>query len=343
MFTSSTSTRVSFADQKLGLEASSGDGRSSDDSLDYSVIIPAYQGLNTIRDCLTSVLQALKGRHAEVVVVESSGDGTAELIRREFPDVRVLAQVERSSAGKARNQGAEAARGKTLFFVDQDCVVPENWIDLMEEHLDKPGVGAVGGSVGIRNPNNLSGCGVYFLEFLYHFPSRRAPERNSNFLLGCNLACRASVFQAVRFPARTLAEDVLFSHAVREAGWDTVYDPRVQVRHWNREGWGEFFRYNGRMGRAAAQCQRKLQASFSKPVLRFPLLIFLAPLVILPKIALGLLSEWQYLVRYLALFPACLVGNCCWCMAFYRELVRPSVDDGQMSDEPVLSCIQDCL
>jgi cellulose synthase/poly-beta-1,6-N-acetylglucosamine synthase-like glycosyltransferase len=225
---------VSFADQKLGVEKASNDGRSSDDSLDYSVIIPAYQGLNTIGDCLVSVLQALKGRLAEVVVVESSGDGTAELIRREFPDVRVLAQAERSSAGKARNQGAEAARGKTLFFVDQDCVVPENWIDLLVEHLGEPGVGAVGGSVGIRNLNNLSGCGVYFLEFLYHFPSRRAPERNSNFLLGCNLACRASVFEAVRFPARTLAEDVLFSHAVRVAGWDTVYDPRVQVRHWKR-------------------------------------------------------------------------------------------------------------
>lgn len=334
---------MSFAEQKLGVEKASNDGRSSDDSLDYSVIIPAYQGLKTIGDCLASVLQALKGRLAEVVVVESSGDGTAELIRREFPDVRVLAQAERSSAGKARNQGAEAARGKTLFFVDQDCVVPENWIDLMEEHLGEPGVGAVGGSVGIRNLNNLSGCGVYFLEFLYHFPSRRAPERNSNFLLGCNLACRASVFEAVRFPARTLAEDVLFSHAVRVAGWDTVYDPRVQVRHWNRQGWGEFFRYNGRMGRAAAQCQRKLQTSFSKPVLRFPLLVFLTPLWILPKIALGLLSQWQYLVRYLALLPACLVGNCCWCMAFYRELVRPSVDDGQMSDEPVASCSSECL
>jgi hypothetical protein len=97
------------------------------------------------------------------------------------------------------------------------------------------------------------------------------------------------------------------------------------------------------MGRSAAQCQRKLQTSFSKPVLRFPLLVFLTPLWVLPKIALGLLSQWQYLLCFLMLLPACLAGNWCWCMAFYRELVRPSVDDDQMSDEPVSSCSSECL
>ena len=65
---------------------------------DYSVIVPAYHGRETIADCLCSVLRAIEGRRGEVLVIESSGDGTAELVREQFPMIRVLALAERVSA-----------------------------------------------------------------------------------------------------------------------------------------------------------------------------------------------------------------------------------------------------
>lgn len=293
-------------------------------TLDFSIIIPAYRGKRTIPDCIRSIDHALRGRRAEIIVVESSADGTEAIVRRQFPNVRILLFASQVTAGQARNIGAKAAHGTFLFFVDQDCVVPEDWIDRLMTHLRDPAVGAAGGSIGIRNPRNLSGCCVYFLEFLHHFPSGRSATRTKRFLLGCNLACRASLFDRIEFPNRTLAEDVLFSHAIRESGLDVVYDPTICVSHWNREGWREFINYNGRMGRASAQYHRQLQPSSGKLVLRFPALIFVAPLVILPSIAMNLLGAWGYLARFLALAPACLIGNWFWCLEFYRELTCPT-------------------
>jgi GT2 family glycosyltransferase len=297
---------------------------SSDDTdlstVEVSVIIPAYHGRRTIPDCIQSVERALRGRRAEIIVVESSADGTDAIVRRQFPHVRILAPATQVTAGEARNLGARAARGTFLFFVDQDCTVPEDWIGRLMTHLQDSRVGAAGGAIGIRNLSNLSGCCVYFLEFLNHFPSGRSFTRSHQFLLGCNLACRASLFDRIRFPDRTLAEDVLFSHAIRQVGLDVVYDPTIVVSHWNREGWREFLSYNRRMGRASAQYHRYLQSPSARLVLRFPPLIFMAPLLILPHIARNLLGAWGYLARFLALSPACLVGNGVWCLAFYREL-----------------------
>lgn len=129
--------------------------------------------------------KAAKSWSHEIIVVESSGDGTVEALREHFPEVKVIASPVRLSAGRARNEGMRRARGKRLLCVDQDCVVPDDWIARLVALLDQPGTGAAGGSIAVANPHVLSGWCVYFLEFLHHFPSR-GPVRDDNFLIGAN-------------------------------------------------------------------------------------------------------------------------------------------------------------
>jgi GT2 family glycosyltransferase len=291
--------------------------------IDISVVIPAYGGARTIADCLESVERATRGRRREIIVVESSGDATSEIVSQRFPGVVLIRSEERLSAGAARNRGAAEARGQLIFYTDQDCVVPSDWIDRLERHLDDPSAGAAGGAVGIRNPSNLSGCAVYFLEFLNHFPGNGSPRRDENFLVGCNSMYRAEALRAVSFPDQTIGEDVLFSHELRRNGFGVVYDPRIEVRHQNREGWGEFFNYNRKMGRSAASYHEVLQRWWIAPFLRVPSLAFLAPVVILPSIALDLArSRWSYFFRFLLLSPMCLLGNLVWAGAFRRQVLE---------------------
>lgn len=287
----------------------------------FSVVIPAYLGSPTIEECLKSVKEALEGRDAEVIVVESSGDGTAEIVREGFPSVRLIESPVRLSAGAARNLGVSKAGGSIVYFVDQDCTVPRDWIDRLSEHFSDPRVGAVGGSIGIRNPSNLSGCAVYFLEFLTHFPNRRHWVRNSNFLIACNCGYRKAVFENGGFPGRTLAEDILFTHTAREKGFDIVYDPGVTVQHWNRRGWREFLNYNRKMGKAAAGYHMQIRKPLMRPFLNLPILSMVSPVVILPKILLNLIgAPAGYLLRFLLLLPVCLVGNIVWALNFQREV-----------------------
>jgi cellulose synthase/poly-beta-1,6-N-acetylglucosamine synthase-like glycosyltransferase len=163
---------------------------------------------------------------------------------------------------------------------------------------------------------------VYFLEFLKHFPRSGPPQRDRNFLVGCNSAFPARVLRDVGFPDQTLGEDVLLSHVVRSRNLGVVYDPGIEVLHQNREGWGEFINYNRKMGRSAANYHRVLRRWWVRPFLRMPILAFVAPIVILPSVAFSLArSRWSYLMRFLLLSPMCLVGNLVWASAFRRQVL----------------------
>ena len=84
-----------------------------------SVIIPAHNAGTFVAETLDSAL-AQTMRDFEVIVVDDgSADGTAEILARYGDRIR----VERQSAGgpsRARNRGAELARGEWLAFLDAD-------------------------------------------------------------------------------------------------------------------------------------------------------------------------------------------------------------------------------
>lgn len=307
------------------IQLASGNNSFTDGSgVQESIVVPAYRGRSTISECIESLLVASNGRRVEILVVESSQDGTVEWVRSQYPQVRVIASETQLSAGGARNRGVQESIGERIYFVDQDCVVPTDWMERLSERLEQEGVGIAGGAIGFRNWSNFSGSAVFFLEFLYHFPSRIGYSINRNFLLGCNLVCRREVFRSVQFPEQTLAEDVLFSSRVQQAGWKVVYDPGIVVLHWNRSGWGEFFRYNAKMGRASANAQHLMRPKGSEFIFKFPILIFFSPAKILPKIAYSLFGQWRYFFRFLLVSPMCLLGNWVWGWSFYRELRRQS-------------------
>lgn len=295
---------------------------STDGPPDISVIIPAYHGAATIAGCLASVVLATHGRRSEIIVVDSSGDGCGAIVREQFPQVTLILSPTRLSAGGARNAGVAKARGKFLFFVDQDCQVPVDWIAGLEKHFADPAVGGVGGSLGMLNPAARTGSAIYFLEFFRHLPNNSPPQRNPDFLLGCNCAYRADVLRAVSFPDQTLGEDVLVSHLVSQQGVDLVYDPSVEVLHTNRVGKREFLRYNMKMGSASADYQLRLRQPRSLPFLWFPALAFLVPFIMLPMIFVRVLRcRRPYLKSFLLLLPVCFVGNLVWAAAFRRRVL----------------------
>ncbi|MBB01756.1 MAG: glycosyl transferase [Planctomyces sp.] len=85
----------------------------------FSVIIPTYNRKHTIGATLESVARQTFRDFETLVVDDGSSDGTAELVRKQFPWVQVIHQ-ENAGPGAARNRGADIARSKYLAFLDSD-------------------------------------------------------------------------------------------------------------------------------------------------------------------------------------------------------------------------------
>ena len=84
-----------------------------------SVVVPAFNAAETIVPALRSVLAQTRPADEVIVVDDGSQDGTAELVERELPGVKVLRQAN-AGPSAARNTAAEVAKGDWLAFLDSD-------------------------------------------------------------------------------------------------------------------------------------------------------------------------------------------------------------------------------
>jgi GT2 family glycosyltransferase len=91
---------------------------------DLSILIVAYECRDELADCLRSIERATGSSSVEVVVADNaSSDGTVELVRSEFPDVRLVALSENVGFARGVNRAAEVARGEYLLLLNPDTVV----------------------------------------------------------------------------------------------------------------------------------------------------------------------------------------------------------------------------
>ncbi|MDB5309460.1 MAG: glycosyltransferase family 2 protein [Gemmataceae bacterium] len=111
-----------------------------------SVCIANWNCVGLLRRCLESLFHHDQGVPFEVVVVDNaSSDGAAEMVAAEFPQVALVRNAENRGFSIANNQAATLARGRYLFFLNNDTVVPPNtlrqFLDFAEAN---PSVGMVG-------------------------------------------------------------------------------------------------------------------------------------------------------------------------------------------------------
>src|SRR5688572_4976589 len=126
-----------------------------------SVIIPSYNSRRTIERCLASVRAQRTSAPFEVIVVDSSSDGTAEIIRRVAPEVSLYCLDGRRYPGDARNLGLKHSRGEIIGFTDTDCVLPPDWVDsVLEAHDRNPEMPVIGGlcSRALSMPPDFPPC-----------------------------------------------------------------------------------------------------------------------------------------------------------------------------------------
>jgi len=88
-----------------------------------SIIIVAYRSRDEIGPCLASLPRTFEGRDVQAVVVDNSpGEGTGELVWRDFPHVCYLAPGENLGFGRANNLGYRHTSGECVLFLNPDTV-----------------------------------------------------------------------------------------------------------------------------------------------------------------------------------------------------------------------------
>ncbi len=95
--------------------------------MDLSIIIVSWRVKELLFDCLKSLYQYIDGLAFEVIVIDNdSGDGTVEMIKENFPQVKLIASQINLGFAKANNLGLRYAVGRYLLFLNPDTKFLDN-------------------------------------------------------------------------------------------------------------------------------------------------------------------------------------------------------------------------
>jgi len=217
---------------------------------EISVVVVTYDAMPWIERCLESV------RGNEVIVVDhGSRDGTLELVRERFPEVRVIQQENRGMGG-GNNAGMRAAQGRYTFLLNSDAWVVGDALDRLAAYLDTHPAVAVAGP-RLTNPDgslqrSIRGFPTLWrLATEYFFLRKLAPRSrllNAFYgggfrhdqtgevetLYGPAMLVRREAADAVGlFDERffMFSEETDWTYRLRQAGWTVAFVAEAEVVH----------------------------------------------------------------------------------------------------------------
>lgn len=133
--------------------------------MDLSIIIVSFNTQKLLDDCLASVFRSLKGTKItfEVIVVDNvSVDGTREMLKKKYPDVRTILNKENVGFGKANNQGMKQARGNYIFLLNSDTIVLNDAIGKLVAFAKQHPKSFVGPKLLNLDRSPQTSCGPFF-------------------------------------------------------------------------------------------------------------------------------------------------------------------------------------
>ena len=258
--------------------------------LDLGIVIVNWNTRDLLRECLRSVF-ASEGdvRFGVVVVDNASTDGSAPMVRDEFPQVHVIANTENVGFPRANNQGfrhfgfeqgCSDNAPRYALALNPDTVLPPRALADMVAYMDAdPQLGAAGPKLVLPSGELDLACRRSFPspEISFYrmvglsklFPrSRRFGRYNLTYLdpdvetevdsvVGAFMMVRREAIRQVGLFDEAFfmyGEDLDWAYRIKQAGWRIKYNPRVQVLH---------------VKRAASRQSRRAQREFYRAMLIF--------------------------------------------------------------------------
>ncbi|RFB81077.1 glycosyltransferase family 2 protein [Methylovirgula sp. 4M-Z18] len=257
--------------------------------IDVSVVIVNWNTIDLLRDCIDSVYSTISDVKFEIVVIDNgSTDGSVAMVRREFPDVILIANTRNVGFAAANNQGFAIALGRHILLLNSDTIVLDGAIQKTVAYSDAhPDTAALG--CRVLNPDLSLQCSCFmfpsllnaflFSTYLYKlFPKSRFfgreqmtwwprdDAREVDVVTGCYMLVRreaideAGVLDDGFF---MYAEETDWCYRFRAKGWKNRFMPDAQIIHF---GGASAVKLGARRAQIAnASFVRYMRKHWSKP------------------------------------------------------------------------------
>jgi len=221
-----------------------------------SVIIVNWNTRELLAQCLESLYQTIHVPCEVIVVDNASEDGSAEMVRSVFPQVRLIENTENVGFARANNQAIRAGRGKYVLLLNSDTIVQPGALDSIVRFADQhPEAGIVGGRL-LNADGSLQPSWNEFPTLLSELMGRNFRRRRPlvgesayevDWVGGACLLAQREAIEAVGLLDENFfmySEEADWCYRMIQNGWKVYYFPKAKVIHF---GGGSSHRCNEAM------------------------------------------------------------------------------------------------
>ena len=218
-----------------------------------SIIIVNYNAHYFLKNCIGSIKRSTGVNHLEIIVVDNaSTDGSCEMLRIDFPEVRLIENTVNMGFSKANNQGVSIASGTHILILNPDTLIAEDTLEKvfqvseMKQDMGVLGVRFIDGSGRFlpeskRNFPDLMAAGLKLMGISRKYYARHIAETETaavDILSGAFMFMKKTVFdQIAGFDEDFFmyGEDIDLSYRISQAGFTNYYFGGPTLLHYKGE------------------------------------------------------------------------------------------------------------
>ena len=216
-----------------------------------SILIPNKDQKDTLDQCLKSIEARTDYENYEIIVIEnnSTEKETFEYYKQiKNPKVRVIEWKDEFNYSAINNFGVRHAKGEYLLFLNNDIeVINSDWLGEMLSNCQREEVGAVGAKLyypdnTVQHAGVIVGIGgvagsvfVGLKRGYTGYMHRASIQQNLSAVTAACMMVKKSVFEEVggfEEELKVAFNDIDFCLKIREKGHLIVYDPYVELYHY---------------------------------------------------------------------------------------------------------------
>lgn len=220
---------------------------------------PAIKDSAYPKGILRPLTRGVQNDDYEIIVVDNaSRDGSVEMVKKDFPQVKIIANQSNLGFAKANNQGIKIAQGEYILFLNSDTVVPPGTIETLLAYLkNHPLVGVVTPKLILKNGQIDPDCHrgfptpwsalSYFLGLEKIFPKSKIFSQyhqgyqNSETIHEIHACCGAFLLTRRKILEKIggwdedyffYGEDLDLCYRIKQLGFKVIYYPQVAATHY---------------------------------------------------------------------------------------------------------------
>jgi cellulose synthase/poly-beta-1,6-N-acetylglucosamine synthase-like glycosyltransferase len=226
----------------------------------FTIIIPTFSRHLQLINCIESIDRLHFPKHLLEVIIVDDGNmiPVKPFIEKLAIDLNpTILSEKKSGPARARNFGAKHARGKYIAFIDDDCMVSPDWLELLIKRLNKYPRAMVGGYTANALPGNpFSAASQLIVDYLYH---QWNGNHGAAFLTSNNMIVPLESFlsmggfnEQIHFAG---GEDREFCIRWQKKQYAIIYEPKAVIHHSHHLGLFSFVNQHFRYGKGKWFCR----------------------------------------------------------------------------------------